>query len=225
MTTSPTPTTSAPTTLPALPSLAGQVDRLVALGLHDAAGATPEQLRAAVDRLGPVEGLLVLHPDRVPPSALAPLLRLGDRPGFVVEDMTDLDAFTPIVGAEPPSSTVYLVTGLQRGDEMANWSPDEALPAITGAGRTPLTLAEGVHWALQVPTILDRNHCYMTIGSRLRKPNGRLDARTPALWISNGTGRDGKERRNAPKVGWCWAGNRHTWLGFASAGERVPLDL
>ena len=30
------------------------------------------------------------------------------------------------------------------------------------------------------------------------------------------TGRDGSERRGAPKVGWCWAGNRHTWLGFAS---------
>ncbi|WNG95489.1 DUF5701 family protein [Mycobacterium sp. ITM-2016-00318] len=23
-----------------------------------------------------------------------------------------------------------------------------------------------------------------------------------------------------PKIGWCWAGNRHTRLGFASAGSR-----
>ncbi|WP_432487867.1 DUF5701 family protein [Kineococcus sp. SYSU DK018] len=30
-------------------------------------------------------------------------------------------------------------------------------------------------------------------------------------------------RRGAPKAGWCWAGNRHTWLGFAStAGRRGP---
>ena len=224
MTTSATTTTSAPIPLPSLPTLADQVDRLVALGLTDVAGVSPDRLRDAVARVGRT-GLLVLHPDRVPPSALAPLLRLGDRPGFVVEDMTDVDAFAPIPGAEPPSSAFFLVTGLQRGDEMASWSPDEALPAITGAGRTPLTLAEGIHWALQVPDVLDRNHCYMTIGSRLRKPNGRLDARTPALWISNGTGRDGKDRRNAPKVGWCWAGNRHTWLGFASADARVPLDV
>jgi hypothetical protein len=63
----------------------------------------------------------------------------------------------------------------------------------------------------------------MTIGSRARRPSGALDARTPALWISNGTGRDGRERRDAPKVGWCWAGNRHTWLGFASAARRAPL--
>jgi hypothetical protein len=63
----------------------------------------------------------------------------------------------------------------------------------------------------------------MTIGSRLRKPDGRLDSRTPALWLSNGSGRDGTERRGAPKVGWCWAGNRHTWLGFASAAGRTAL--
>ena len=225
LTASAPPTTSAPTPVPPLPSLAAQADRLVALGLHDAAGVTTERLRDAVARAGDAESLLVVHPGHVPPSTLAPLLRLGDRPGFVVEDMTDVDAFAPIPGAEAPSSALYLLTGLQRGDEMANWSPDEALPAITGAGRTPLTLAEGAHWALQVADVLDRNHCYMTIGSRLRKPNGRLDARTPALWISNGTGRDGKERRNAPKVGWCWAGNRHTWLGFASAAARVPLEV
>jgi hypothetical protein len=64
----------------------------------------------------------------------------------------------------------------------------------------------------------------MTIGSRLRKVNGTLDARTPALWISNGTGRDGPANRNAPKLGWCWAGNRHTWLGFASASERLSIS-
>jgi hypothetical protein len=64
----------------------------------------------------------------------------------------------------------------------------------------------------------------MTIGSRLRRPDGRLDTRTPALWLSNGTGRDGRERRHAPKVGWCWAGNRHTWLGFASTtGRTAPV--
>ncbi len=106
---------------------------------------------------------------------------------------------------------------------MANRSPDEALPAITTAGRTPLTLGEGIQWLLQCPQVLERNRCFMTLGSRLRKPTGALDARTPALWISNGTGRDGPERRGAPKVGWCWAGNRHTWLGFASATSREQL--
>ena len=86
---------------------------------------------------------------------------------------------------------------------MANWSPDGALPAITAAGRTPLTLSEGIHWLLQQPEMLQRNRCFMTIGSRPPKPNGSLDARTPALWIGNGTGRDGPDNRDAPKAGWC----------------------
>ena len=204
-----------------LPPLADQAERLIDLGLHEPAGLTSASLReAAAD--GP-PGLLVVNPTLVPPSALAPMLRLGAKEGFVVVDMPDLDEFGPIEGLAVPDTPLYVVAAPERGDEMANWSPDEALPAIHGAGRTPLTVAEGIHWALQVPDVVERNRCYMTIGSRLRKPNGRLDARTPAVWISNGTGRDGVARRGAPKVGWCWAGNRHTWLGFASGAERLPL--
>jgi hypothetical protein len=135
--------------------------------------------------------------------------------------MTDVDRFTPIDGAQPPASTDYFVHGIERGDDMANWSPDEALPAIVGRGRTPLTLTVLIAWLIQQPEALVRNYTFMTIGSRLVKANGSLDARTPAVWISNGTGRDGAARRNAPKVGWCWAGNRHTWLGFASAAGRT----
>ncbi|MGW5065066.1 DUF5701 family protein, partial [Streptomyces cyaneofuscatus] len=37
------------------------------------------------------------------------------------------------------------------------------------------------------------------------RPLADTAIRAPAIWISNGTGRDGGERRNAPKVGWCWA--------------------
>ena len=141
------------------------------------------------------------------------MLSLGGKPGFVVVDMTDLDEFVPI--DEMPDAPLYLVHDVERGDEMANWSPDEALPAIRARGRRPLTTNEGISWLLQEPDRLEANRCFMTIGSR--KPTSKgLDARTPAIWISRGTGRDGKERNGAPKVGWCWAGNRHTWLGFAS---------
>ena len=162
-------------------------------------------------------------PGRAPASALAPLLKHGGKSGFVVADMTDVDQFSPIGSAVLPAEPLFLVADLNRGDEMANWSPDEALPAITAATRTPLTLGEGMHWLLQQPEVLERNHCFMTIGSRLRKASGALDSRTSALWISNGTGRDGAGNRNAPKVGWCWAGNRHSWLGFASAASRIRL--
>jgi Family of unknown function (DUF5701) len=221
----------APSTLPAacalraaLPAPADQADRLIALGVHEIAGLTPAALRDTAARVREPGALLVVHPDLAPASALAPLLEHRGKPGFVVADMIDVDAFAPIEQVEIPGGPVYLATGLDRGDAMVNWSPDEALPAIVGAGRTPLTLPEGIHWLLQRPDVLDRNHCFMTIGSRVRRSSGTLDARTPALWISNGTGRDGRERRDAPKVGWCWAGNRHTWLGFASAGRRTPLS-
>ncbi|MEV7612479.1 DUF5701 family protein [Streptomyces sp. NPDC089799] len=215
------------TPLPPLPSLAAQAERLIELGVPELAGISAAELRAFAEGAGGGDGLdggdggvlLAVHPDRAPASALAPLLRREGKPGFVVVDMTDVDEFVPH-GIELPDAPLYLVTGLDRGDHMANWSPDEALPALTKEDRTPLVLTEGIHWLLQQPAVLEQNHCFMTIGSRLRKPNGTLDARTPAIWISNGTGRDGRERRGAPKVGWCWWNNRHTWLGFGSATGR-----
>ena len=211
------------TALPVLPPLHTQAELLIRLGVHELGGIAASDLRAAAAT--EAEGaLFVIHPDRVPASALAPLLECGGKPGFVVVDMPDVDDFSPIDAAvPPPGADVYLIRNLDRGDHMANWSPDEALPAITAGARTPHTLVEGIHWLLQQPAALERNHCFMTIGSRLRKPNGALDARTPALWISNGTGRDGAKNRGAPKVGWCWAGNRHRWLGFASAASRTWL--
>lgn len=99
---------------------------------------------------------------------------------------------------------------------MSNWSPDEALPHIENEGRRPLTVNEGISWLLQQPERLEPGYCFMTIASRKKKGKA-LDTRTPAIWISGGTGRDGRTNKGAPKVGWCWAGNRHTWLGFASA--------
>jgi hypothetical protein len=197
------------------PDIATQARRLMDLGV----------LRAPVEELPVGEGLLAVHPTVAPASVLAPLLQHGPKRGFVVGDMTDVDEFGPVETVTVPASALYLVEDPRRGDEMANWSPDEALPAIMDAGRTPLTLTEGLHWVLQCPDVLERNHCFMTIGSRLRKKTGTLDSRTPALWLSNGTGRDGKSNRDAPKVGWCWAGNRHTWLGFASAASRHELQL
>ncbi|WP_328949650.1 DUF5701 family protein [Streptomyces sp. NBC_00184] len=221
----PAPVTAA--ALPSLPPLITQAETLIGLGVHEVAGLSSDEIReftkTAQSDHGNGGGLLAVHPDRAPASALAPLLRRDDKPGFVVVDMPDVDLFTPLESVTVPDAPLYVISGVDRGDHMANWSPDEALPALTARNRTPLLLSEGIHWVLQQPAALERNHCFMTIGSRLRKANGNLDARTPALWISNGTGRDGRERRNAPKAGWCWAGNRHTWLGFGSAtGRHLP---
>lgn len=203
-------------------TIAGQVRRLVDLGVADLAGVTVEALEDLARELPERPGAIIaVHPDLVPPSRLAPLLTRGGKPGFVVSDMTDLDQFTPIGEVEIPNKPLYLIHDVDRGDDLRNWSPDEAHPALMAAGRSPLSISEGISWLLQQPELLEPGHCFMTIASRLHKPSGRLDARTPALWISGGTGRDGRDRKDAPKVGWCWAGNRHTWLGFASTSRRT----
>lgn len=197
-----------------------QVRRLVELGVPALAGLTPEAMTALAADLPDEPGtVLALHPDLVSPRRLTPLLSRAGKPGFVVEDLTDLEQFVPIAGLTIPDRPLYLLHDVDRGDDLRNWSPDEALPAITSLGRTPLTIAEGISWLLQEPKLLEPNHCFMTIASRKPKGTG-LDTRTPAIWISGGTGRDGKDNKNAPKVGWCWAGNRHTWLGFASTSTR-----
>jgi hypothetical protein len=194
-----------------LPSLADQHRRLTGLGVP-------------VPPLPPglTGDLLVLHPRAVPAARLALDLRRGDRSGFVVEDLTDLADFAPAPGVQVPDSDLYAVSGPERGEEYENLSPDLVDPRIRARGRDLMTVAEGINWVLQHPEVLERNHCFMTTGSR--KPAavaGRWDRRVPALWISNGTGRDGKDRKGAPKVGWCWAGNRHTWLGIASVAART----
>lgn len=204
--------------------LATQLDRLLDLGLADVAGVDEDDLVSRVSEQSLAQtGVLVVHPDLVPAARLAPLLERHGLPGFVVPDMTDLAAFAPIPEVEVPDTPFYALHDVDRGDDLRDWSPDAALPETLGRGRTPLTISEGISWLLQDPTRLEPNHCFMTIASR--KPRkGALDKRTPAIWISGGAERDGgKDRDGAPKVGWCWAGNRHTWLGIASAAHRSPL--
>ena len=203
-------------------TVGSQMRRLEELGVPDLAGITAEKFHAYARSLSEEPNtVLAVHPSLVPAHRLAPLLSRNDKPGFVVADLIDLDQFAdrePYVTV--PDRPLYLLTGVDRGDDMRNWSPDEALPALVQAGRSPLTVSEGISWLLQEPKVLEPNYCFMTIGSRKKTERG-LDARTPAIWISGGSGRDGKATAGAPKVGWCWAGNRHTWLGFASAEHRI----
>lgn len=201
-----------------------RVGRLVDAGVEGVLGVPSGSLATWAAALPDRAGVLALAPSLTAVGPLAGLLRRGEQPGFVVTDMTDVDAFTPVEGTEPPEAPLYLLEDVRRGDELRGWSPDEALPHLAGQGRSPLTLHEGLSWLLQEPEQLEPGACFMTIGSRLRRPDGRLDARTPALWISGGTGRDGRDRRGAPKVGWCWAGNRHDWLGFGSTARRTAPD-
>ena len=140
-----------------LPPVRDQADHLISLGIHQRAGLSAKWLRETTSRSS-AEGLLVIRHDLAPASVLAAAITVAGRQGFVVSDMSDVDEFTPISSIRIPSSPVFIVRDLDRGDAMSNWSPDEALPAIADAGRTPLTLTEGLHWVLQWPEVLERGH-------------------------------------------------------------------
>jgi hypothetical protein len=79
------------------------------------------------------------------------------------------------------------------------------MATVARRGRTLLTLEDGVALVTHHPAALAPSRCFSLGGSRCG------DRRVPAIWIS----------RNALRLGWCWAGNPHTWLGMASAAERA----
>jgi hypothetical protein len=152
--------------------------------------------------------VIVLSSSLITGEDLVPLLCLpgGSLPGVVDRNHGDqpLSRYVPLPELAVPQGPAYVVFGVDRGDEFRGVRPRDAVPVIEGRGRTPLTIHEGIAFAMQHPSSLERNRCYMLAGSR------RGDKRVPALWISG----------RAPKLGWCWEGNLHTWLGIASAGSR-----
>ncbi|MEU3794536.1 DUF5701 family protein [Streptomyces fructofermentans] len=201
-----------------------QVRRLVDLGYGELSGLGPERFAALVAPLrdtavaaadggpAPEEGqvpfLLVVTRDVVPVERTMPVTTLhgGRLPGFVDRTFEPgaLERFVAPEGVELPDRRAYLLLDVERGEEFCGVVPDDAMRVVGERGRTLLTVEEGVALITQYPRVLAKNKCFSLGGSR----SG--DRRVPALWIS----------RKAPKLGWCWAGNPHTWLGMASAGAR-----
>jgi hypothetical protein len=105
--------------------------------------------------------------------------------------------------AATPSHVPYV--DVERGEEFCGVPPEDATATVLARGRSPLTIDEGIALVTHWPEVLEPNKCFTLSGSR------RHDRRVPALWISD----------RAPKLGWCWDGNPHSWLGLASAGSRV----
>lgn len=172
-------------------------------------------LRAETAALAPwsaqVRGApFVVIPDltEVDLGELVPLLTLtgSDRPGVLDRNHgpEGLSPYRPLPSLGVPASGPYLLVDVERGDEFCGVRPGDAVEVIGRRGRTPLSIAEGIVLHLIRPDLLEKNRCYMLAGSR------RGDRRVPALWISG----------RAPKLGWCWEGNPHSWLGTASAAER-----
>ena len=200
-----------------------QIDRLVGLGYPALAGLDEAAFRAVVEPLrghvatlpgedlpaGRTSFVLVVTRDLVRPEDTVPLLHLAGsaqagqgRPQPRRGRPRDVP---PAARARAcRDAPAYLLVDVDRGEEFCGVRPEAALPVIRERGRTPLTIDEGIAVVTHAPQLLEKNKCFMLSGSR------RHDRRVPAMWISE----------RAPKLGWCWDGNPHTWLGVASAGDR-----
>ena len=117
---------------------------------------------------------------------------------------TSPDDYLPISEIELPDTPAYRLVDVDGGAGFFDVTPDDALLQILGRGRSPLTIDEGIAVLLHSPDVL-ADSAFSLLGSR------RGDRRVPALWLSGGR----------PRLGWCWAGAPHSWLGSAWCAERV----
>ena len=99
----------------------------------------------------------------------------------------------------------YLLLDVDTGPDTLGQTPAEVLPQLVARGRTPLTIAEGLALLVTDHGVLRSRNCFSLLGSRCG------DKRVPALWTS--------ARR--PRLGWCYQGAPHTWLGSVSSAGRL----
>ncbi len=179
-----------------------QVARLAARGLPTG----PDALASARIDPGPPRSAIAWTREVVP---ITQAVELVEREGHdvVLGHLTpeDLERFVPIDAVELPGADAYTLVDVDLGAASRNVSPEQALQEILAAGRSPLTLDEGVALMLQQPDVIAPNWGFFLAGSR----SG--DQRVPAFWIS----------ARKPKLGWCWDRNPHTWLGTASCAGRA----
>lgn len=201
-----------------------QVRNLMALGYPAMSGRTPEQFADLVAPLraeaaahvataydtdaGRVPFVLIVTRKLAPIERTMSLTRLhgGRLPGFVDRlcEPGALERFVATKETALPGQEAYLLFDVERGEEFCGAVPGDAMAVIAERGRTCLTIEEGIALITHVPEVLVKNKCFSLGGSRAG------DRRVPAIWIS----------QRAPKLGWCWEGNPHTWLGTASTATR-----
>jgi hypothetical protein len=198
-----------------------QIERLVAIGYPAMLDCSPGQFRERLDVLrayipaktpeldvaqGTVGCVLVVNCPAAPADKTLPLVVRDGRAAIERLFPHKPDFFRPIPSLEPQPGQAYLLLDVDRGNDSLNAVPKAAQARIAAEGRTPLTIEEGIAVLTQYPEFLQPRRCFMMLGSR------GDDKRVPALWLSG----------RQPKLGWCWEGNPHTWLGFASCGGRSP---
>ena len=208
--------------LPALPALPPatavelefdrQVHALVATGLPALLGLAEECFRACCEPLrdvlptGPTGNgvpFVVVVPD-VPVLDVLATVQTAGGGGSSTVDAEDLAGFRPLpeLGVPP---VPYLLLDVDTGADTLAVPPRDVAPRLAAAGRSPLTLAEGLALLVSDPGVLRSRGCYCLLGSRAG------DERVPLLEVSG--------RR--PQLGSCDPDVPHPGLGTASAAARV----
>jgi hypothetical protein len=146
---------------------------------------------------------VVVVPDLAVADVLDAVHTVGGT-GFTTMEAEDVARFRPLPDLDVPAAP-YLLLDIDTGIETLGLTPAEVLPQLIAAGRSPLTIAEGLAVLVADPGILKARNAFSLLGSRAG------DKRVPALWTS--------ARR--PRLGWCYQGAPHTWLGSASCAGRL----
>jgi hypothetical protein len=162
-------------------------------------------LLPSLDDTGSGAGIpfVVVVPDVAVRDVLAAVSTVGGT-GFTTMDDEDVALFQPLPELDVPRAP-YLLLDVDTGEDTLGQTPAEVLPQLVARGRLPLTIAEGLAVLVSDPGVLTARNAFSLLGSRAR------DKRVPALWTSG--------RR--PRLGWCYQGAPHTWLGSASCAGRL----
>ena len=180
-----------------------ELDRQVGvLGELGLAVPSSDDLHGQVGALAGRSFVVVVR-DLAPPDELVAMTEIAGRHGFTTMEADDLARFQPTQDVEVPDGA-YLLVDPDPGRDWLDVPPAEVLSPMLASGRTPLTLDEGLAWLLQDGGLLSAT-CFSMLASRCG------DKRVPALWVS----------KNRPRLGWCWNGAPHSWLGSASAAARL----
>ena len=179
-----------------------QVEALLTTGLPEAVELAEKCFRACVeplrDLLPPVPGaagripFVVVFPTMPVRPVLEAVHAVGGA-GFTTMSDDDLAGVRPVPQLQVPT-TPYLLLDVDLGADPVDVPKGEVLAQVPAAGRTPLTVAEGLALLVSDPRVLRGHDSLFLAGST----GG--DGRIPALWRSARRPRLGWDR-DAPRTG------------------------
>jgi hypothetical protein len=150
--------------------------------------------------------VIVISSDLVPTeAAMGTVVDGRGMRGVVNMAPVSPDGFKPREGVALPAGQAYLLADVDLGAQTLNVRPKDALPIIEQAGRLTLTIDEGVAVMTHFGDALQTHNAFQLLASR------EDSQRMPSIWRSY----------NQPRLGWCWDGAPHSWMGSASAASRV----